>query len=124
MEDEVPASDQASEEFEPPPPPAPPAGKASPGKPAAERPVPQALTQQAPLRRFREMPPEYRADFPALDIQVHVFERAAQQRFVIINGHRYREGERMAEGPALIEIVKEGLVVEYRGEKVLYTLNR
>ena len=85
---------------------------------------PSVLTQPAPLRKFREMPPEYRADFPAITVEIHVYESATAQRFVMINGRRYRQGERMAEGPAVIEIVREGIVLEFRGEKVLYTLAR
>lgn len=86
--------------------------------------VPPALTQPAPLRKFREMPPDYRADFPALRVEIHVYEKAPARRFVMINGKRYREGERMAEGPTLVEIVPDGMVFDYRGEKVLYTLSR
>jgi general secretion pathway protein B len=106
----------------PTPEPPPPTGAAE--VPAAPAEIPPALTQPAPLRKFREMPPEYRADFPALKIEVHVHEAAAQRRFVMVNGRRYREGERLAEGPQLVEIVAEGMVLDYRGEKVLYTLGR
>lgn len=91
---------------------------------ATPREVPQALTQPAPLRKFREMPPEFRADFPPLNVQVHVYERETAQRFVIVNDRRYREGEQLAEGPRLLEIVREGMVLEFRGEKFLYALNR
>jgi general secretion pathway protein B len=110
------------------PPPAQPAPDPAPAEarpaqpPAAE--VPPALTQPAPLRKFREMPPDYRADFPALRVEIHVYEKEPARRFVMINGRRYREGERLAEGPALVEIVPEGMVLEHRGEKVLYTLGR
>jgi general secretion pathway protein B len=112
-----------------PPPEQPASAVPPPQQPAAEVPaapaeIPPALTQPAPLRKFREMPPEYRADFPALKIEVHVHEAAVQRRFVMVNGRRYREGERLAEGPQLVEIVAEGMVLEYRGEKVLYTLGR
>lgn len=86
--------------------------------------IPPALTVPAPLRKFREMPPDYRADFPALKIEIHVYEKAPQQRFVMVNGKRYREGERLNEGPQLVEIAPDGLVLEFRGEKVLYTLGR
>jgi general secretion pathway protein B len=94
--------------------------------PAQEPPaeIPPALTQPAPLRKLREMPPDYRADFPRLNVEIHVYEKQAQRRFVMVNGRRYREGERMTEGPAVIEIVPEGMVLEHRGEKVLYTLGR
>jgi general secretion pathway protein B len=101
---------------------APPPGPATATPAPAE--IPPALTVPAPLRKFREMPPDYRADFPALKIEIHVYEKAAQSRFVMVNGRKYREGERLSEGPALVEIVPEGLVLEYRGEKVLYTLGR
>lgn len=94
----------------------------SPAAEEAPSKVPPALTQRAPMRKLREMPPDYRADFPALTVEVHVFEPG--RRFVMINGRRYREGERLAEGPQLVEIVRDGVVLEYRGEKVLYPLGR
>lgn len=103
-------------------------GAAAPSEPAAPASAPQeippALTQPAPLRKFREMPPDYRADFPALKVEIHVYEKAVQKRFVMVNGRRYRQGERLSEGPQLVEIVPEGMVLEFRGEKILYPLNR
>jgi len=122
----------AAEVRKEPAPPQPPPQEAAPATPATAEPgpasapagIPPALTQPAPLRKFREMPPDYRADFPALRVEIHVFEQEKQRRFVIVNGRKYREGERMAEGPTLVEIVAEGMVLEYRGEKVLYTLGR
>lgn len=101
---------------EPVPPPAAP--------PSAETPPPAALTRAVPMRRFRELPPELRAEFPELTIDVHVYERTPTQRFAIVNGRRYREGEMMVEGPQLMEIVRDGLVLEWRGERFLYTLAR
>jgi len=68
------------------------------------------------------MPPDYRADFPALTVEVHVFEPG--RRFVMINGRRYREGERLQEGPQIVEIVRNGVVMDYRGERVLFPLGR
>jgi general secretion pathway protein B len=96
---------------------------AVPKAPAAKE-IPSVLTQPVPMRKLREMPPDYRADFPALSIEVHVYERETARRMVMINGHRYHEGERLAEGPLVVEIVREGIVFEHRGEKVLYTLGR
>ena len=93
-------------------------------EPAPSTQVPPVLTRPAALRKLREMPPDYRADFPALSVEVHVYEREIAKRLVMINGRRYREGERLAEGPVVMEIVREGIVFEHRGEKVLYTLGR
>jgi general secretion pathway protein B len=86
--------------------------------------MPPALTRPVPLRTLREMPPEYRADFPPLSVDVHVYEKAPEKRFVIINGRKYHQGERLNEGPQLVEIVSNGIVVEYRGEKVTYPIAR
>lgn len=88
------------------------------------RPLPPALTQQVPMRKLREMPPDYRAAFPALSVDVHNYEKDATRRFVMINGRRYHEGERIAEGPQIAEIVRDGIVFDFRGEKVLYPLSR
>jgi len=97
-----------------------------PAAPSSAQPqeIPPALTQPAPLRKFREMPPDYRADFPALKVEIHVYEKAVPKRFVMVNGRRYRQGERLADGPQLVEIVPEGMVLEFRGEKILYPLSR
>ena len=105
-------------------PPATPDASAPAESAAAPAEIPPALTQPAPLRKFREMPPDYRADFPSLKVEIHVYEKTPAQRFVMVNGRKYREGERLSEGPQLIEIVPEGIVLEYRGEKVLFTLGR
>lgn len=97
---------------------------APPLDPAVSSEIPPALNQPAPMRKLREMPPDYRADFPALSVEVHVYERELAKRLVMINGRRYREGERLAEGPMVVEIVREGIVFEHRGQQVLYTLGR
>lgn len=71
--------------------------------------------------RLRDMPAAYRAEFPPLTIDVHVYNENPQRRFVLINGHRYREGEALAEGPRIAQIVPEGIVFDWRGEQVLYS---
>jgi len=75
------------------------------------------------LRQLKEMPAAYRNDFPAFSVDVHVYNETGS-RFVIINGQRYHEADTLAAGPRIVEIVPEGLVLEWRGEKVLYALNR
>lgn len=76
------------------------------------------------LRRFKEMPPAYRAQFPAFSVDVHVYNADPARSFVLINGKRYRGGDTIAEGPRIDEIVSEGIVFEWRGEKVLYVIGR
>lgn len=88
------------------------------------KPVPPALTQAVPLRKFREMTPEYRSDFPALVVEVHVYDDNPARRWTLINGRRYKAGERLAEGPMLTAIAPDGLVLDFRGEKLLYPVKR
>lgn len=92
--------------------------------PATDRPA--AATTEVPpgLRRLKDMPAAYRAEFPPLAVDVHVYNADPQRRFVLVNGKRYREGDPLAEGPRIAEIVADGLVVDWRNERVLYTLNR
>lgn len=92
--------------------------------PAALREAPPPSPSIAGLRRLKDMPSTYRAEFPALSVDVHVYNADPQRRFVLINGKRYREGDPLAEGPRLAEIVPDGMVVDWRGERVVYTLNR
>ncbi len=75
-------------------------------------------------RSFREMSPNYRAEFPSLSIDVHVYDSDPQRRFVILNGKRYHEGETIAEGPRIVGIIADGIVFDYRGERVMYGLTR
>ena len=73
---------------------------------------------------LRDMPPGYRADFPSLNVDVHVYNEAPQRRFVLLNLRRYREGQTLSEGPKLIEIQPDGIVFDFRGERVLMELAR
>lgn len=77
-----------------------------------------------PVPRLQEMTPAYRADFPPLKVDVHVWNRDPAQRFVLVNGKRYREGEALREGPLLVEITDDGLLLSHRGERVLLPLER
>lgn len=54
------------------------------------------------------LPVNARRNIPALKLDVHIHSDQARQRFVIINGRRYREGERIEEGPVLETITPDG----------------
>jgi len=105
---------------------APPTRKAD----AAAEPAPQTVAPPmepenaggVPL--LRDLPPAYRADFPALSVEVHVFDRVPEKRWIMIGGRRYREGEVLGEGPRVVEINEEGIVFDYRGQQSLYPIIR
>ena len=73
---------------------------------------------------LRDMPSGYRADFPSLNVDVHVYNDEPQRRFVLLNLRRYREGQTLSEGPKLVEIQPDGIVFDFRGERVLMQLPR
>ena len=59
----------------------------------------------------------------ALQMQLHVHSSSPASRFVVINGNRLREGERVAGGSLVEEIVAEGAVLSYQGRQFLLTPN-
>jgi len=75
-----------------------------------------------PAVPLSDMPSDYRRDFPALSVEVHVWDGEPSRRFVLIGGKRYVEGQPLAEGPQLLQITQDGLVLEYRGSRVAYSL--
>lgn len=54
---------------------------------------------------------------PPLTLQLHVYSKDASQRFVFINGERYQEGQRTAEGPILVSVTPKGAVLSQRGRE-------
>ncbi|MEW8283151.1 MAG: general secretion pathway protein GspB [Candidatus Thiodiazotropha taylori] len=41
---------------------------------------------------------------------------------MLVNMEKYREGDYLAEGPLLIEILPEGVVMEHMGERFIFPL--
>lgn len=66
-----------------------------------------------------ELPQAQRAEFPELKLTVHFYTQRAPDRFVLINGERYREGERVGPGTTLVEIRQRGAVVDFGRYRVL-----
>lgn len=105
-----------------PPPPPPADAEVAPTPSLAPSPTQAANAGSVPL--LRDLPPAYRADFPALSVEVHVFDRLPEKRWIMVGGRRYREGEVLSEGPRIVEINEEGIVFDYRGQQSLYPIIR
>ncbi len=56
---------------------------------------------------------------PELTVDLHIFTDDPARRAVFINGRRYTQGARIAEGPMVEEITREGAVLSYRGRRFL-----
>jgi len=82
----------------------------------------QGQQDQGQQHQLREMPENYRANFPSFAVDVHAYNSNPQRRFVLIGGKRYHEGDTMAEGPRIVGIVPEGMVLDWQGQQVLYAI--
>jgi general secretion pathway protein B len=56
---------------------------------------------------------------PPLHLQLHAYSQRPADRFVFINGTKYVEGDRLAEGPQLVTIEPNGAVLSQQGRRFL-----
>jgi general secretion pathway protein B len=56
---------------------------------------------------------------PTLRLELHAFSREPRDRFVFINGRKYVEGDRLAEGPQLVTIAPTGAVLVHAGRRFM-----
>jgi general secretion pathway protein B len=74
---------------------------------------------------YTDAPPEDAASvaaatgLPELMVDLHVFSNDPAKRAVFINGRRYTQGARIAEGPTVEEITPEGAMLSWRGRRFL-----
>jgi general secretion pathway protein B len=56
---------------------------------------------------------------PPLHLELHAFSAQPRDRFVFINGRKYVEGDRLAEGPVLVAIEPTGAVLTHAGRRFI-----
>ena len=56
---------------------------------------------------------------PPLHLDIHVYSPSPAERFVFINMAKYREGERLQEGPSVEEITESGVIMIHQGSRFL-----
>lgn len=97
-------------------------------------PIPEPRSEPAPRsaptpasqlpRALRDMPVEYRQRFPAVTLDVHVYNADPARRWIMVDGRRYAEGQTLDGGQRIGAIVPEGAILEFAGERVLLPLIR
>lgn len=80
--------------------------------------------EEEPLTSYNGLPTATRSSIGELSMNAHVYSSTPGRGFVIINGRRYRPGDRLEEGPVLEAIRPEGAVLDYRGERFLLPVPR
>jgi general secretion pathway protein B len=78
------------------------------------RPTPGAVDADA-LPTLLELQARGELSLPPLHLDLHVYAERPADRFVVVNMHRYREGEALAEGPVVQQILPRGVVLEQQG---------
>lgn len=67
-----------------------------------------------------QLPYALRKELPKLDLSMHVYSPVADERFIVLNGKRFNLSS-PAPGPELnlVDIVDDGAVLEFRGQRFL-----
>lgn len=77
------------------------------------------VAKDVPL--LRDMPAEFRRSLPDMKIDAHFHTDVPGRSFVMINMRKYKAGERLAEGPQVVEIASDGVILSYQGQQFLLT---
>ena len=57
------------------------------------------------------------ANLPPLHLDLHFWSDVPAERYALINLHRVGEGDTLPDGPRVLEITREGVVMEYEGRE-------
>lgn len=63
------------------------------------------------------LPDSFRSSLPPLDVNIHVYSPEQSQRILYINNRQARQGERIQAGVMVEEIVQDGVVLRFRGQR-------
>ncbi|EIJ44349.1 hypothetical protein BegalDRAFT_3541 [Beggiatoa alba B18LD] len=75
------------------------------------------VVETAPVPSIAEVPQYLQQKLPELTINAHVYATEAKQRFVLINGRRYREGMSIQEGMTVEAIRPNDVVINYQQKR-------
>ena len=92
---------------------------ATPAAPPAARPARPPARAPA-LPSVWELPYSTRKDLPELQLTMHLYAPVPRERFVVIDGERYVEGDEIADGVTLREIRTDGMVLDFKGQRFVY----
>jgi general secretion pathway protein B len=93
---------------------------------SADRTIPQApvaqITAPAPAMRddapfLRQKPAEFQRKLPELAVTIHVYSPEESQRILFINNREYRRGDQVQDGLRVEEIIPDGALLSYHGER-------
>jgi len=115
-DDAIAATTRAREAISTPTPPAT-TDATDPPAPPPDAPASAPATPRGAIARLSELPPGERKLLPEMKVSMHMWNERPAQRFVIIDGQRYTEGDRI--GGAVIDAIDtDGVVLDLDGRAV------
>jgi general secretion pathway protein B len=78
-------------------------------------PTPEAVS----LPTFEALRAQGQLSLPDMHIDIHVYSGRPEDRFVFVNMTKYRENATLTEGPTVVQISPEGVVLDYFGTRFL-----
>jgi len=99
------------------------------GTPAPDAPLPVAVVPRtaaviaqnssADIPTLDSLPADFRQSLPAWHLDVHGYAEKPTDRFVVIDLQRYRIGDTLPAGAQVVDIVPQGVILEFHGTRFL-----
>ncbi len=80
-------------------------------------PAPSLVPATGEAKYFSAMPPEFQSSVPAMTVNIHVYADTESARILYINNRQYRRGDDVGGGVLVEEIVPDGAVLQFRGQR-------
>jgi general secretion pathway protein B len=100
------------------PPPMPAAAATAPSRPAI---APAQPVATARIPEWDELPLDFRSSLTMPRVDVHVYDTNPQNRFILADMQKYREGDRLPNGATLEKILPDGIQLSYQGRSFHYS---
>lgn len=84
-----------------------------------ETPVVEITEPDDQVKSIAQLPDGLAGRLPTMNIDIHSYDLNPAKRYVLINMTKYREGQYLSEGPRLVEIRADGVVLDYMGERFI-----
>jgi general secretion pathway protein B len=83
----------------------------------ATAPTPVSAPAAAMVKFLRTMPPDFQRSLPQLTVNIHIYAPREDDRILYINNHQYHSGDRVGDGIVVEEIVEDGAVLSFHGQR-------
>lgn len=80
---------------------------------------PAAPTESAaePIKFLRAMPADFQRELPDLRVTIHIYAPRPADRILYINDRQYHVGDQVRSGVVVEEIVEDGVVLRFHGQR-------